>query len=274
MQAILNNILDFVKNIAQSAFDFSLHRLAPAVLIFVIGFLAIFIIMKILTKLLNRTKLENPAFSLLLSVIRVALYLILSLIVASSLGIDVTGVIALASVLTLAISLSVQDALTNLIGGFTLLYTKPFVLGDFVEIGGQCGTVQKIGLTYTQILTADRKTVSIPNKTVVAAQIINFTSEGTRRVDININVAYTNDPDAVLDALKKAAAVPTALQEPVPYSAISTYGESTVGYILQVWCKADDYWTTLHSVNKNIRIVFREEGIIMTYPHLNVHLDK
>ncbi len=274
MQTILNSILDFVKNIVQTILNFSTHRLAPAIIIFVIGFLTIFITMKILTKLLNRTKLENPAFSLLLSVIRVALYLILSLIVASSLGIDVTGVIALASVLTLAISLSVQDALTNLIGGFTLLYTKPFVIGDFVEIGGQSGTVQKIGLTYTQILTPDRKTVSIPNKTVVAAQIVNFTAEGTRRVDITINVAYTNDPDAVLDALKKAANFPTVLEDPVPYTAVSTYGESTVGYMLQVWCKSDDYWATMHGINKNIRVVFREEGIIMTYPHLNIHLDK
>jgi small conductance mechanosensitive channel len=274
MEAILNSILDFIKDITQTVFDFSTHRLAPAILIFVIGFFTIFISMKILRKLLDRTKLENPAFSLLISVIRVALYLILSLIVASSLGIDVTGVIALASVLTLAVSLSVQDALTNLIGGFTLLYTKPFVIGDFVEIGGQSGTVQQIGLTYTKVLTPDRKTVSIPNKTVVAAQIVNFTAEGTRRVDITINVAYTNDPEAVLEALKKAADVPTVLKDPVPYTAVSTYGESTVGYMLQVWCKSDDYWTTMHGINKNIRVVFREEGIIMTYPHLNIHLDK
>ena len=274
MEVILKTILEFLKNIGQTVLSFSLNRLTPAILIFVIGFLSVYIIMKLLTKLLNRTKLENPAFSLILSVIRVILYLAVSLASASSLGIDVSGVIALASVLTLAISLSVQDALTNLIGGFTLLYTKPFQIEDYVEIGGQCGTVKKIGLTYTQILTPDRKTVSIPNKNVVAAQIINFTVEGTRRVDITINVAYTNDPDAVLAALKKAAMVPTALSDPAPYSAVSIYGDSTIGYLLQVWCNADQYLVTLHEVNRNIRTVFQEEGILMTYPHLNVHLDK
>ena len=274
MEAFLNRIWDFLQNILQSVLHFSLNRLAPAVIILVIGFLSIFIIMKILTKLLNRTKLENPAFGLILSVIRVVLYLVVSLIAASSLGIDVSGIIALASVLTLAISLSVQDALTNLIGGFTLLYTKPFQIGDYVEIGGECGTVKRIGLTYTQILTPDRKTVSIPNKSVVAAQIVNFTVEGTRRVDITINVAYSNDPDAVLEALKKAADIPTVLSDPVPYSAVTGYGDSTVSYLLQVWCSADNYLATLHGVNRNIRTVFREEGIIMTYPHLNVHLDK
>ena len=93
-------------------------------------------------------------------------------------------------------------------------------------------------------------------------------------MDIAVNVAYANDPEAVIEALKKAALVPTALQEPLPYAAVSTYNESTVGYILQVWCKAEDYWATMHTVNCNIRTVFKEADIRMTYPHLNVHLDK
>ncbi len=267
-------ILNFFRTIWKTLSSFTLHRLFPAILIFAIGFFAIIIVMKILSKVFDKSKLEKPASSFILTVIRTALFLLLSLITASSLGIDVTGVIALASVLTLAVSLSVQDALTNLIGGFTLLYTKPFRIGDFVEIAGQSGTVEKIGLTYTQLLTGDRKTVSMPNRSVVSANIINFTVEGTRRVDISINAAYSNDPDLVLEALKKAADVPTALNTPAPYSAVSTYGESTVGYILQVWCKAEDYWTTLHTVNRNIRTVFSESGVIMTYPHINVHLDK
>lgn len=267
-------IANFFKKIFSTLSNFAVYNLLPAILIFAAGFFAIIIIMKILTKLFDRTKLEKPASNFILTVIRTLLFLVLFLIVASSMGIDVTGIIALASVLTLAISLSVQDALTNLIGGFTLLYTKPFRVGDFVEIAGLSGTVEKIGLTYTQILTADRKTVSMPNRSVVAANIINYTAEGTRRVEISINAAYSNDPDQVLEALKKAAEVPTALNTPAPYSAVTTYGESTVGYILHVWCKAEDYWTTLHTVNRNIRTVFTESGVIMTYPHINVHLDK
>lgn len=253
---------------------FTLHKLLPAALIFAAGFLAIRILMKLLQRAFGKTKFDPPVSSLLLSVIRIALYILLALITASSLGLDVTGLVALASVLTLAVSLSVQDALSNLIGGFSLLYTKPFVIGDYVQIGGESGTVQQIGLTYTKLLTPDRKTVSMPNKTVVAAQIVNYTDAGTRRVDIPVQVSYDCNPDLVLEALKKAAQVPTALDTPAPYAAISSYGDSSIGYILQVYAASDDYWATLHAINRNIQTVFEQMGVVMTYPHLNVHIEK
>lgn len=264
----------YVKDILNSILAFSRDHLLPAALIFAGGFFIVKIILKLIGKMFKKSKLDPAAVSLVLAVIRVALYLLLSLITASSLGIDVSGVVALASVLTLALSLSLQDALSNLIGGFTLLYTDPFEIGHFVDIGGQSGTVDQIGLTYTKLLTADKKTVSIPNSTVVSSQIVNYTAAGIRRVEISIGVSYRNDPDQVMAALKKAAEVPTALPEPGVYTAISDYGESTVKYILHVWSTADNYWATLHGINRNIQSVFAETGVIMTYPHLNVHVDK
>lgn len=266
--------MDFWKNIWSAISGFALHRLLPAALIIVGGILIVRLVLRIVSKTMGKTKLDKAVVSLIVSVLRVVLLLVVILVAASSLGIDVSGIVALASVLTLAVSLAVQDALTNLIGGFTLLNTKPFSIGDYVEIAGQSGTVQQVGLTYTKMLTPDRKTVSIPNSSVVAAQIVNYTADGTRRVDITVNVAYSNDPERVISALKEAAAVPTALNNPTPYCAVSAYNESTVSYILQVWSTSDDYWTTLHTINRNIRSVFKENGVIMTYPHLNVHLDK
>lgn len=267
-------MIAWIQDILSTVSHYTAYKLLPAALIFVAGIFTIRILLKLLQKALDKSKFEPPVVSLLLSATRIAFLILLSLVTASSLGIDVTGIVALASVLTLAVSLSIQDALANLIGGFTLLYTKPFRIGDFVQIGTESGTVQQIGLTYTKLLTPDRKTVSMPNKTVVAAQIVNFTDAGTRRVDITINVSYNSDPDLVLAALKKAAQVPTALDTPAPYAAISTYADSTVGYILQVFSTSEDYWTTLHAVNRNIKTVFEQMGVIMTYPHLNVHIDK
>lgn len=266
--------MEFWKNIWNTISAFTLHRLLPAMLILVAGILIVRITVKILNKAMAKSKLDKAVVSLIISVLRVILLLVIFLVAASALGIDVSGIVALASVLTLAVSLAVQDALTNLIGGFTLLNTKPFSIGDYVEVAGQGGTVQQVGLTYTKLLTPDRKTVSIPNSSVVAAQIVNYTVDGTRRVDITVNVAYNNDPEQVIAALKEAAAVPTALQEPVPYCAISAYNDSTMSYILQVWSTSADYWTTMHAINRNIRAVFKNQGIIMTYPHLNIHLDK
>ena len=270
----MEKIIGFFQNIYEKISHFTLQNLFPAIVVFVIGFLSIIVIMRILNKLFNRSKMEKAVSSLILSVIRVGLFLMLFLVSASSLGIDVSGIIALASVLTLAISLALQDALANVIGGFTLLSTKPFRVGDYVEIAGEGGTVMKIGLTYTQLLTADRKTISIPNRNVIAASVVNYTLEGTRRVDITIQASYDNDPEQVIAALLQAADTPTAFHDPAPYAALSAYGESTMGYILQIWCKSEDYWATMHTVNRNIRKVFQQSGIEMSYPHLNVHIDK
>lgn len=262
------------ENLFDNMGNYALYRLLPAVLIFCLGSLLVRVVVKILQKGLGRTKMEKSASSLICSVVRIALLVLLCLITASFLGIDVSGIVALASVLTLAVSLSVQDALTNLIGGFTLINTKPFSIEDFVEIGGQCGTVKKIGLTYTQLLTPDGKTVSMPNSTVVAAQIINYTVNGARRVDIPVNASYDSNPEVVLEALRRAAHVPTALSEPAPYCAVTAYGDSSIGYVLQVWTASSDYIATLHAVNQNILATFQEMGVVMTYPHLNVHIDK
>lgn len=249
-------------------------NILPAAIITVIGILLIRLAMKVLTKLLEKTKLEKVALNLIKTVIRVVLFILLMLIVAEKLGIDVTGIVALASVLTLAISLSVQNALTNLIGGFTLLYTKPFVAGDFVEVAGQSGTVQTIGLTYTKLATGDNKLVSIPNSSVVAAEIVNYSAAGTRRVDITVCASYDDPVDKVLSALQEAGKLPTALDTPAPFVAVKNYGDSAIEYVLQVWCASGDYWTTLFDGNKRVKEVFDATGISMTYPHINVHLDK
>lgn len=249
-------------------------RFLPFILILVGGFLAIKLVLNIIDTALAKSRLEKAAHSLIRSLVRVVLYLLLGLIAASSLGIDVTGIIALASVLSLAVSLSVQNALTNVIGGFTLLYTKPFKSGDFVEIASESGTVSEIGMSYTKLITGDNKVVYIPNSAVVAADIVNYSATGTRRVDISISASYDAPTETVLAALREAAQVPGAMADPAPFVAVANYGDHAIGYTLRVWCASDVYWDVHFAVNKKIRETFAENNIEMTYPHLNVHLDK
>ena len=250
------------------------HTVLPAAVIFAVGMLLIRMGMQLVTKILEKSRMDPIAYNLILKVLKVAAYVLLSLIVASKLGIDVSGIVALGSVLTLAVSLSVQDLLTNLISGFTLLYTQPFDKGDYVEIAGQAGTVQEIGLTYTKLTTPDNKLISIPNGAVTSAQIVNYTTTGKRRVDFKITASYDAPAEKVLAALKEAAAVPTILAEHEPFVAVNNYGDHAVEYVLQVWSATDDYWTTFFAINQNIKTVFDAKGIEMTYPHVNVHFDK
>lgn len=263
----MQDILESLKNLAW-------ERVLPAVIIGVIGLLIIRIIMSIVGKTLEKSKLEKAAHGLIKSLLRVVCYLLLCLIIASSLGIDVTGIVALASVVTLAVSLALQNALTNIIGGFTLLSTHPFKSGDYVEIAGQAGTVTEVGMSYTKLLTPDNKVVSIPNSAVVAAQIVNYTTMGSRRLDINITASYNAPSAKVVEALLEAAQTEGVMQDPAPFAALTGYGDSAMAYTLRVWVSNEAYWDVNFTILKKIKETFDANGIEMTYPHLNVHLDK
>ena len=248
------------------------RKFCTALIILVVGILAIRIVGNILKKTLEKSRLEKAAHVLITSLAKTALYILLGLIVASTLGIDVTSIVALASVLTLALSLALQNMVSNIIGGFTILYTHPFHSGDYVEIAAQSGTVQEINMTYTKLTTPDNKVISIPNSAVVAAQIVNYSAEETRRVDVAVSVGQEVAPQKVIDALVLAGTVDNALLEPAPAAVISGYLDSTINYSLRIWVKTDDYWDVFFLVNQRVKQIFDEQGIAMARPHMNVHI--
>ena len=251
-----------------------MDKVLGAVIILVMGLLVIRLVITILQRVLRKSKLEKAAHTLILSLARVAMYILLFLSAASALGIDVTGIVALASVLTLALSLALQNILANVIGGFTILSTHPFHSGDYVEIAGQSGTVEEINMTYTRLATPDNKHISIPNSAVIAAQIVNYSAAPTRRVEVVVSASYDSPMQAVLDALLAAGNVDKVLADPAPQAVITGYGESAINYSLRLWVKNEDYWDVYFAVNRRVKEIFDREGVQMTYPHLNVHLDK
>lgn len=240
----------------------------------VVGIIVIRIVMKMVRKTLEKSRLEKAAHTLIISLCNAVLCVLLCLSLAKSLGIDVTGVVAFASVLTLAVSLALQTMLSNVVGGFTLLYNHPFRSGDVVEIAGQTGKVEEISMAYTKLSTPDNKVISIPNSAVVSAQIVNYSTSDTRRVDFSVSASYEAPTQKVLDALVLAGTVDNVMLEPAPFSAVDSYGESAINYVLRVWVKNPDYWDVYFEVNKRIKDIFDEQGIEMTYPHLNVHLQQ
>lgn len=249
-------------------------KLLGALLLLVAGILVIRTVMAILKKFLEASKLEKAAHTLIKSVARVVMYLLLGLMVAERLGIDVTSVIALASVLTLSVSLALQNALANVFGGFTLLYTAPFHSGDFVDIGTDSGTVVEIGMTYTKLQTPDNKMISIPNSTVVSGDIVNYSITGTRRVDIPVTAVYTEPCQKVLDALIQAATHDKVMLDPAPVAVVDSYDDNTIRYALRVWTKTEDYWDVRNAIMQNVKTIFDAQSIKMVYPHIHVYTEK
>ena len=251
-----------------------MDKLFTAVITLVVGILVIKAVIRLLTRALEKSKLEKAAYSLILSLAKVGLYLMLGLSLATSIGINVTGVVALASVLTLAVSLALQNILTNVLGGFTLLTTHPFHSGDYVDIGGQSGTVTQIDMSYTRLVTPDNKVICIPNSTVLASEVVNYSANDTRRAEIKVSAGYDAPTQKVIDALALAATVDNALLEPAPFAAVDSYGDNAINYVLRFWTKTEDYWDVYYKVNQRVKNIFDEQGIPMTYPHLNVHFDE
>ena len=267
-------MMSWIDDLTVAAMAVVTANILPAVILLVAGILTVRIVVKIVIAALEKTKLERAAHTLILSVVRVVLYILLGLMVATKLGIDVTSVVALASVLTLAVSLALQNIMSNVIGGFTILTTHPFRSGDYVEIAGQGGTVAEINMSYTKLATPDNKVISIPNSAVVAAQIVNYSAMETRRVEVNVSASYDAPVQKVIDALVLAGTVDNVLLDPAPFAAVTAYGDSAVQYTLRLWVKSEVYWDVFFEVNQKVKKIFDEQGIEMTYPHLNVHLDK
>ena len=201
------------------------------------------------------------------------LYLLTALIVAGSLDIDVTSLIAVISVFGLAVSLAVQDVLGNVAGGMVLLFSKPFTLGDYVSTADGEGEVAEITLTHTKLDTPSGQRVMLPNSRLTAGQIVNYTVRGVRRADHAIAASYDDEPEAVRGAcLKALERTPGILPDPAPQVVLTAYGESAIEYRVRFWARTEDYWDAHFRSLEEIHRAFAEDGVTMTYNHLNVHI--
>ena len=168
----------------------SLDHILRAALVLVIGIVIIKLIQRAVERILSRNSALTPIYSYLRSALSVVLWLLLALVLLGSMGVELTSIIALLSVAGLAVSLALQNTLSNLAGGIMLLVSKPFSPGDYVEIGAVSGTVSMIGLSYSTLVTVENKEIYIPNSQLSSATIINYTSLGKRRMELSFSASY------------------------------------------------------------------------------------
>jgi small conductance mechanosensitive channel len=264
---------EFKKLLDTSIGSFTLSKLLSAVITFVICYVVIRILMSLLSKFFNKLPLDKTLRNLLRTSLKITLFLLAIIISADSLGIPVTSLVAVFSVAGLAVSLAVQGFLSNLASGISILMSKPFRVGDYVEVNGVSGTAREIGLIYTKVQTIDNKSIFVPNSEISANKIINYTSEPLRRVDINFYASYESDVDNVKKALRQAVdSIPAFIQNPAPWVGVSAFLDNRVEYLIKVWVKTEDYWNAYYELLEKVRTSFKENGVEMTYDHLNVHL--
>lgn len=245
-----------------------------AIVVFLICWIAIKVLTSVVFKLLDKSqKLDGTIKGFIKTALKIVLWALAVIIVAESLGIDTASLVAVLSVAGLALSLAVQNVAANVFSGITLLLTRPFAEGDYVDIGGKAGTIKSVGLFYTVMDTPDNRVITIPNGDVTAASIINYSRERLRRVDWTFNTSYESSTESVRAAILEAIAEDERIMdnEP-PFVVVGAYKESTVEYIVRAWCKNDDYWGVYFGLNERVRESFARNGVKMSYAHMNVHV--
>ncbi len=263
-----------VSSLVKTIKGMSLGAIIKILLLIAVLVVLIKLFCRLFDRFLERSRIDRSLYGFLRASCRILLYFIAVTIVASNLNIDVTSLIALLSVAGLALSLALQGALSNLAGGIVILTTKPLHAGDYVTIGDNEGFVEEIGMTYTRLMTFDRRTIFIPNSTVSSANIINYTIDGKRRVEIEVTASYDADIDLVLGALREALdTVGNFCEDPPYFIHVNGYGESAIEYSVRAYCKAEDYWDQYFALMEEIKRTFDRNEIEMTYPHLNVHIE-
>ena len=265
---------ELTKLLQTSLGGYSLSHILSALLTLLVCLVAARLLLKLAKRLLHRVqRLNDRLRQIILTALKVVLYLLTGIITAEALGLNTSSLTALVSVLTLGVTLAAEDILGNVAGGLVILSSHPFNIGDEIEVSGTTGTVREITLNHTKLETADGHFIMQPNKELSSSRIVNSTALGRRRVVRRITASYDAPTDTVKAAcLEAVAATPGTLEEPAPAVYLTDYGSSAIEYSVRCWTKAEDYWTAYFALNENLRTAFAAHGVEMTYDHLNVHM--
>lgn len=256
-------LLDFIGN------------LFVAILILLIGLRLSKYIVKICIKIFEQSKMDPMLQSFLNSFLKIALKILVFILAITRLGIAASSIVAVVGSAGLALGLSLQGSLSNIAGGVILLLIKPFQVGDYIleDSSGKEGTVQAIGIMYTRLLSADNKTIMIPNGNLSAASITNYTYQEKRKVDLRIGVGYNDDIRLVRETLFEVLHQEPALLENEPIQIfVNDYKDSCIEMGIRYFVKTEDYWPSRWRVLENIKYAFDENGISIPFNQLDVNI--
>lgn len=267
--------MEFLENLLAKIAEFIASfgfRLLGAILVLVVGIFLIKWVCNLVVKAKGMQKSPKNAQTLVKNIVKISLYIVLLFTVAMIIGVPAASLVAVIGSAGLAIGLALQGGLTNIAGGIIILCFKPFEIGDFIETSSHSGTVVDIGLIYTTINTPDNKRVVIPNGTVSNASVVDYSAYETRRLDLELSVAYDSDIDMVKETLLSLAnAHELVLKDPAPFVRLGTHGDSALIFKLRVWVKSADYWTVNFDLLEASKKVFDKRGIEIPFPQLDVH---
>ena len=250
-------------------------KIVAALVIYYIGRWIVRRVMRMMDRVYEKKSVEKSLRSFLSGVVKVLLYVVVVLIVVQVLGINTTSLVAMLASAGLAIGMALSGTLQNFAGGVMILLLRPYRIGDYIDAQGEEGTVRKIGLFSTEIITNDNRIIYIPNSTISTSVIDNYSTQEMRRVDWTISVEYGTDPEklrqVVTEMLKSDSRVAA---DPAPSVYLVTLADSSVNFSARAWCKNGDYWGLKFDIQERIYVELPKNGINFPFPQLDVNLKK
>ena len=248
-------------------------KIIAAVLILIIGKWLSRKVTNILTKLLEKNKVDITLTRFFDSIVYYTLLIVVLIAVAGQLGINTTSFLTIVGAAGLAIGLALKDSLSNFASGVMLIMFRPYRVGDFVTVGGVSGTVSAIDIFNTTLHSPDNQKIIVPNANITTDVITNVTANDTRRVDLVIGIGYNDD---IAKAKKVIGNIikdeKRLLETPAAKIAVSELADSSVNFVVRPWVKTSDYWDVYFDLTEKIKISFDREGISIPYPQQDVHL--
>ena len=244
-----------------------------AIITLVVGLWLIGIIVKVVKKSMEKTKADKTLIPFITNLISWGLKVLLFISVASMVGIATTSFIAVLGAAGLAVGLALQGSLGNFAGGVLILIFKPYNVGELVEAQGHLGVVKEVQIFNTILLTPSNKRVIIPNGAVSNGSIVNYSAEGTLRVDLVIGIAYESDIPKAKEVLHSAMADhELVLKEPAATVAVSELADSSVNLVVRPWCNVADYWQVYFDITEAAKVSLESSGVSIPFPQRDVHL--
>lgn len=273
--AELSGLKNALYNLPEKIIDFGIRVLFLIVLFFV-GVQVIKLIRKIVKKAMEKADADKSVITFMDSFIKIGLYVVLVFLLATNLGVDAASVVALLGSAGVAIGLAVQGSLSNLAGGVLILLLKPFRIGDYIiDSAGNEGTVNEVHIFYTTLLTADNKTVILPNGALANNSITNVSTQTTRRVDILVGISYDSDIRVAREVIMKLMDTnDMILKDGTSTVYVNELAGSSVDLGIRCWVNSADYWTVKGWLTENVKYALDEAGVSIPFPQLDVHLDK
>jgi len=276
LQKVATEQFDTARRLLDVIMEFAVKysfQVIGGVIVLILGWLFAGFLCRFVKNFFDKKEVDVTVTKFVVAGVKITIMAFAGIVALGKFGIEIAPLIAGISVIGFGASFALQGPLSNFAAGVTLIFTKPFKVGDIIEVAGVNGEVLDLKLPRTEIKTVDGNLVVVPNKHIIGEIIHNYTQ--FKRVDISVGVSYSANVKEAIEVVKKTiVANEKVYKSKEPKVGIQEFGDSSVNIYARLWCKQDDYWEVLFGINQSIFDVFKKKGIEIPFPQRDVHMVK